>query len=100
MDAWADKTQSLIHASQQPVIGNDYAPPLKRESLFLDRESQLDTQIPRSGLSLYGQDPTLSGLRASGLGRGGALVTQVQFIFYLFLIFSFKIIIFLSFIFS
>ncbi|XP_010933565.1 RNA-binding KH domain-containing protein PEPPER [Elaeis guineensis] len=77
VDAWADKTQSLIHASQQPVIGNDYAPPLKRESLFLDRESQLDPQIPRSGLSLYGQDPSLSGLRASGLGRGGALVTQI-----------------------
>ncbi|KAG1362108.1 RNA-binding KH domain-containing protein PEPPER [Cocos nucifera] len=77
VDAWADKTQSLIHASQQPVIGNDYAPPLKRESLFLDREPQLEPQISRSGLSLYGQDPSLSGLRVSGLGRGGALVTQM-----------------------
>ncbi|XP_008794900.1 RNA-binding KH domain-containing protein PEPPER-like [Phoenix dactylifera] len=77
VDAWADKAQSLIHASQQAVVGNDYAPPLKRESLFLDRESQLDPQIPRSGLSLYGQDPALSGLRSSALGRSGALVTQV-----------------------
>nr|XP_010919772.1 RNA-binding KH domain-containing protein PEPPER [Elaeis guineensis] len=76
VDAWADKAQSLVHASQ-PVIGSDYAPSLKRESLFLDRESQLDPQIPRSGLSLYGQDPALSGLRSSTLGRGGALVTQV-----------------------
>ena len=93
MDAWADKAQSLVHASQ-PVIGSDYAPSLKRESLFLDRESQLDPQIPRSGLSLYGQDPALSGLRSSTLGRGGALVTQVHFILYIFfLIFNFKIII-------
>lgn len=82
MDAWADKAQSLIHASQQPVIGSDYAPSSKWESLFLDHESQLDPQIRRSGLSLYGQDPALPGLRSSALGRSGALVTQVHFILY------------------
>lgn len=46
--------------------------------MFLERESQLEPQLPVSRISLYGQDPSLSGVRSSGLGRAGApIVTQV-----------------------
>ncbi|KAH0456703.1 hypothetical protein IEQ34_014610 [Dendrobium chrysotoxum] len=78
-EAWGEKTQALTHSSHTG-IGNDYGLAVKRDSLYLDRESQFDSQFPRSNLSLYGQDPALSGLRSSGLGLGrtaGALVTQV-----------------------
>ena len=52
---------------------------MKRESLFLERESQFDSQL-RPLSSLYGQERPLSGLRPTGLGRNvGALVTQVSF---------------------
>lgn len=77
MDTWADKTQG---ATSQIGAGIDYNLSLKRDSLYLDRESQLDSQVPLSGLSAYGQDPTLGGLRSSTLGRtAAAMVTQVHF---------------------
>lgn len=51
----------------------------KRDSLFLDRETHLESQLLPSGMSLYGQDPVLSGIRSSGLARAGApIVTQVD----------------------
>ncbi|KAF3633594.1 RNA-binding KH domain-containing protein PEPPER [Capsicum annuum] len=65
----------------------DYPPPIKRDTLFSDRESQLDslhsTRLSLygqdSGLSLYGQDPGLSGTRTSGLGRAGnSVITQIS----------------------
>ena len=69
-----------MHTTHQSGIGNDYTLPLKRESMFLERESQLDSQLQRPLSSLYGQEPPLSGLRPTGLGRNaGALVTQVSF---------------------
>ncbi|CAN6445203.1 unnamed protein product [Victoria cruziana] len=75
VDTWADKTQG---ATSQIGAGIDYNLSLKRDSLYLDRESQLDSQVPLSGLSAYGQDPTLGGLRSSTLGRtAAAMVTQV-----------------------
>ncbi|XP_077244857.1 RNA-binding KH domain-containing protein PEPPER-like [Tasmannia lanceolata] len=78
VDTWADKSQSLIHTASQTGISNDYPLSLKRDSLFLDRETLLEPQIQHTGLSLYGQDPALSGLRSSGLGRSTApLVTQM-----------------------
>lgn len=74
-ETWTDKAHSLIHTASQTAISNDYPLSYKRDSLFLDRESQLEPQMSHSGLSLYGQDP---GLRTSGLGRSAAaLVTQV-----------------------
>ncbi|XP_058104094.1 RNA-binding KH domain-containing protein PEPPER [Magnolia sinica] len=77
-EAWADKTQSLIHTASQSGITSDYPLSFKRDSLFLDRETPLDPQIQPGGLPLYGQDPAMSGLRSSGLGRtAAALVTQV-----------------------
>ncbi|KAL5973785.1 hypothetical protein ACLOJK_030442 [Asimina triloba] len=76
-DSWSDKTHSLLHAAAQTGIASDYPLSLKRDSLYLNRET-LDTQIQPSGLSLYGEDPSISGLRSSGLGRNAsALVTQV-----------------------
>ncbi|XP_048332230.2 RNA-binding KH domain-containing protein PEPPER [Ziziphus jujuba] len=72
----ADK--SLLHTASQTGVGTNYPLSSKRESLYLDREPQLEAQLPSSGISIYGQDPTLSGIRSSGLGRAGApIVTQI-----------------------
>ncbi|KAL6331933.1 hypothetical protein AAG906_020282 [Vitis piasezkii] len=71
-DTWADK--SLLHGTSQTGMGSDYSLPAKRESLYLDRE----TQMEHSGLPMYGQEHGLSGIRSSGLGRAGApIVTQI-----------------------
>ncbi|XP_057466642.1 RNA-binding KH domain-containing protein PEPPER-like [Actinidia eriantha] len=76
VEPWADK--SLLHSASQTGPGSDYPLSLKWETLYLDRETQLEPHIPPSGISLYGQDTGLSGLRSSGLGRaGGPIVTQV-----------------------
>lgn len=78
METWTDKRQSLIHTASQTTTNSDYPLSFKRDPLFLEREAQLEPQLPHSGLSLYGQDPATSGLRASALGRPpAALVTQV-----------------------
>ncbi|XP_023538336.1 RNA-binding KH domain-containing protein PEPPER-like [Cucurbita pepo subsp. pepo] len=75
-DAWADKS-SLLSASQS-VISNEYPPSSKRESLFFDRETHLDSHISSSGISLYGPDRVLPAIRSSGVGRSGVpIVTQV-----------------------
>lgn len=76
-DAWSDKAPSFMH-SVQPGIGSDYTlPSLKRDSLFLEHENSLDSQMQRPLSSLYQREP-FSGLRSTGLGRTtGALVTQV-----------------------
>ncbi|KAJ8633827.1 hypothetical protein MRB53_027163 [Persea americana] len=77
-ETWADKPPSLIHTPLQTEISSDYPLSFKRESLFLDRETQVEHPIPHTGLSLYGQDPPTAGLRSSGLGRSAsAFVTQV-----------------------
>ncbi|GFY91596.1 RNA-binding KH domain-containing protein [Actinidia rufa] len=77
VEPWADK--SLLHSASQTGHGSDYPLSLKRETLYLDRETQLEPHIPPSGISLYGQDTGLSGLRSSGLGRaGGPIVTQIR----------------------
>ncbi|KAG7972654.1 hypothetical protein I3843_07G193500 [Carya illinoinensis] len=78
VDAWSDK--SSLHAASQTAIATEY--PLsvsaKRDSLFLDRETHLESQLLPSGMSHYGQDPVLSGIRSSGLARAGApIVTQI-----------------------
>jgi len=54
--------------------------PSKRDSILAERESQLDSLLPSSTMSLYGQDSSLSGVR-SALGRVGApIVTTVSYI--------------------
>ncbi|KAF6149352.1 hypothetical protein GIB67_016890 [Kingdonia uniflora] len=78
VDTWSDKTQSLLLSSSQSGITNDYPLLPKRESLYLDRESHMESQIQHHGLSLYGQDPALAGTRPSGLSRASApIVTQI-----------------------
>ncbi|XP_042498716.1 RNA-binding KH domain-containing protein PEPPER-like [Macadamia integrifolia] len=78
VEAWPDKTQNRLLTASQTGISSDYPISLKRDSIFLDRESQLDSQIPHSGVSLYGQDPALTGMRSSTLGRTAApIVTQI-----------------------
>nr|KYP57526.1 Poly(rC)-binding protein 3 [Cajanus cajan] len=66
-DTWVDK-QSL-HSASQPSIVTDMSLSTKRDSLFADRESQLDSFLPPSTMSIYGQDTSLSGLRSSTLSR-------------------------------
>ncbi|XP_057501524.1 RNA-binding KH domain-containing protein PEPPER-like [Actinidia eriantha] len=76
VETWADR--SLQHGPSHTGMGTDYPLSAKRESLFLDRETQMEPRIPSSGITLYGQDPGLSGMRSSGLGRTGApFVTQI-----------------------
>ncbi|XP_028788396.1 LOW QUALITY PROTEIN: RNA-binding KH domain-containing protein PEPPER-like [Neltuma alba] len=75
-DAWADKTS--LHNASQNSISVDVPLSTKRDSLFVERETHLDSQLPSSAMSLYGQDSSLPGVRSSTLGRGGApIVTNV-----------------------
>ncbi|KAK7265213.1 hypothetical protein RJT34_32829 [Clitoria ternatea] len=76
-DTWADKPS--LHSAAQPSIVADIPLPTKRDSLFADRESQLDSFLPPSTMSLYGQDSSLSSLRSSALSRPSAppIVTTV-----------------------
>ncbi|XP_062163960.1 RNA-binding KH domain-containing protein PEPPER [Alnus glutinosa] len=78
VDTWPEK--SSLHTASQTAVATDY--PLSvstnRDSLFLDRETHLESHLLPSGISLYGQDPGISGMRSSGLGRTGApIVTQI-----------------------
>lgn len=78
-DPWADKPLPI--PSSQGVIGADYGLMARREPLFSDLESRLESQITSSGLSglpLYGQESAFSGLRSSRIGRPAApIITQV-----------------------
>lgn len=77
METWADK--SSLHAATQSAISTEYTPSTRRESLFLEREPQLESRYRLSGISIYGQDPALSTIRSSALGRAsGPIVTQVS----------------------
>ncbi|CAK9188003.1 unnamed protein product [Ilex paraguariensis] len=87
VESWPDKTQSLPHPTSasaaatplQTGSGSDFSLSVKRGNLFFDRESQLDSDITYSKVSLYGQDPGLGGLRSTGLGRTAApIITQVR----------------------
>lgn len=76
VETWADK--SSLHAATQSGISTEYTPSSRRESLFLEREPQLESRYRLSGISIYGQDPALSTIRSSALGRAsGPIVTQI-----------------------
>ncbi|KAL2338685.1 hypothetical protein Fmac_013131 [Flemingia macrophylla] len=66
-DTWVDKPS--LHSASQPSIVTDISLSTKRDSLFADRESQLDSLLPPSTMSIYGQDTSLSALRSSTLNR-------------------------------
>lgn len=75
VDAWSDKAS--LRATPQTSLGADYPVSMKRDSLFLDRENQMESHITSSRLSLYGHEHGL-GNRSSIIGRsGGPVVTQV-----------------------
>ncbi|KAK7329149.1 hypothetical protein VNO77_23296 [Canavalia gladiata] len=75
-ETWSDK--SLLHTTSQTSIFSDIPLSTKRDSVLTDRESQLDSLLPSSTMSFYGQDSSLSGVRSSALGRVGApIVTTV-----------------------
>ncbi|KAL0344908.1 UNVERIFIED_CONTAM: RNA-binding KH domain-containing protein PEPPER [Sesamum radiatum] len=75
VDAWSEKT--LLHANPQTSLGADYSASIKRDSLFLDRDSQMESRITSSRLSLYGPEHGL-GSRSSTIGHsGGPVVTQI-----------------------
>ncbi|KAJ1378208.1 K-like proteiny domain [Sesbania bispinosa] len=75
-ETWSDK--SLLHTTSQTSIFADIPLSTKRDSVFADRESQLDSLLPSSTMSLYGQDSSHSSVRSSALSRVGApIVTTV-----------------------
>lgn len=75
-ETWSDKP--LLHTTSQTSMFSDIPFPTKRDSVFADRESHLDSLLSSSTMSLYGQDSSLSGARSSSLSRVGApIVTTV-----------------------
>lgn len=76
VEPWSDKPLLLSNPHGGRVT--DYPLPIKRDSAFFERESHLESQVPAS-VSLFGQDPGLSGIRTSAFSRGGGpIVTQVS----------------------
>lgn len=50
----------------------------RREPLFLERDSRVESRVQPSGVSIYSQDPVLSARHSPGLARvSSAFVTQV-----------------------
>ncbi|KAH7692796.1 poly(rC)-binding protein 2/3/4 [Dioscorea alata] len=86
VNAWGDNTQSLTHNVHHTGINNDYPHSLRWDPVHTDREPPpdlpyhpQDPHYQRSGLSMYGPDPSHSGLRSMGLGRSaGAVVSQIS----------------------
>ncbi|CAK8531884.1 unnamed protein product [Lathyrus sativus] len=75
-ETWSDKPSQ--HTISQTSMFSDIPLPSKRDSVFADRESHLDSLLSSSSMSLYGQDSSLSGVRSSSLSRVGApIVTTV-----------------------
>ncbi|KAK4747366.1 hypothetical protein SAY87_026403 [Trapa incisa] len=71
-DVWSNKT--IQPAVTHTGTGTEYFLPGR----VLDRESRVETQMTSSGVSLYGQDLALPGIRSSRITRASApIVTQV-----------------------
>ncbi|PAN48429.1 hypothetical protein PAHAL_9G381500 [Panicum hallii] len=78
-DGWGDMSHPSIgsaQVNQPPLVVDEYILPVKRDTLYLEREPLVDHSIHRSGVSLYGRDPALSTLRPSGMHGAGPLLTQ------------------------
>uniref|UniRef100_A0A804LNG0 K Homology domain-containing protein n=1 Tax=Zea mays TaxID=4577 RepID=A0A804LNG0_MAIZE len=79
-DGWSDMSRPSIgsaQVNQLPSVLDDYILQVKRDPLYLERESLVDHNIHRSGVSLYGRDPALSTLRPSAVHGAGSLLTQI-----------------------
>ncbi|XWS52283.1 hypothetical protein CRYUN_Cryun11dG0055000 [Craigia yunnanensis] len=82
--------KSSLFTASQSGIGIDLPVTARRDSLFLERETQLESRIPSSGISFYAQDPALSTIRSnSGLVRSIVPIVT-QFCFCVCLIFFFN----------
>ncbi|XP_022857517.1 RNA-binding KH domain-containing protein PEPPER-like [Olea europaea var. sylvestris] len=76
VDSGSDKT--LRHTTPRTSLGNYHPLQVKRDSLFLDHESQMEAHIPSSRFSLYGSDHGLGNRSSAGIGStGGPIVTQI-----------------------
>ncbi|KAM3397505.1 RNA-binding KH domain-containing protein PEPPER [Capsicum chinense] len=73
VESWAEKSQSL---NSEAGAVSDYSFSMNRDTYLLDCEAAMDSKLPRSTLSLYGQDPGHGGIRTSA-GRIGPVVTQM-----------------------
>ncbi|XP_058723321.1 RNA-binding KH domain-containing protein PEPPER-like [Vicia villosa] len=75
-ETWSDKPS--LNTISQTSMFSDIPLPSKRDSVFADRESHLDSLLSSSSMPHYGQDSSLSGVRSSTLSRVGApIVTTV-----------------------
>ncbi|KAI3701716.1 hypothetical protein L6452_26992 [Arctium lappa] len=76
VEPWVET--SMLHTGSHSRVGSDYPLSMKRESLFVNREPQRESQFSSSGLSFYGRDPGLSTTRPPALGgTSSPFVTQV-----------------------
>ncbi|XVE71383.1 hypothetical protein DITRI_Ditri10aG0145800 [Diplodiscus trichospermus] len=74
IDAWADKTQSSPHFAFANQTGSL---PLKLDPLN-DGETELEDEIPPSGVSLDAQDDGIAAIRSNGvIGAAARIVPQV-----------------------
>ncbi|XP_047322889.1 RNA-binding KH domain-containing protein PEPPER isoform X2 [Impatiens glandulifera] len=74
---WQDKIS--LQPAPQTRLGIEYSSlPIKRDSLYLDRDPFESHTLPTSVASRYSMDLGLSGLRSTGPGRaGGPIISQV-----------------------
>ncbi|KAF5804828.1 putative K domain-containing protein [Helianthus annuus] len=82
--SWADKPMMRSTSGLQSQLGlggvGDFSLPMRRETLFADREPQRESLLTSHGLSLYGRDPGLPppATLSPALARtGGPIVTQI-----------------------
>ncbi|RYR13712.1 hypothetical protein Ahy_B04g070558 isoform E [Arachis hypogaea] len=62
-----ETSRMSLHIASQTSIFSDISLPTKRDSVFADRGSLLDSLLPSSTVSVYGQDSSLSAVRSSAL---------------------------------
>ncbi|GER41787.1 poly(RC)-binding protein [Striga asiatica] len=75
VDTWSDTAK--LPVTSQSSLTADYPLPVKRD-LYLDRETQIESHIPPSRLSLYGSEHGLVSHSSVAIGRsGGPVVTQI-----------------------
>ncbi|KAI4377551.1 hypothetical protein MLD38_015157 [Melastoma candidum] len=75
MESWNDK--SLLQSIQSSA-SSDYSLSSKRESLFVDRDIHLESQLASAGALRYRQDPALLAIHPGRVGRVDTpIVTQV-----------------------
>ncbi|CAG7884412.1 unnamed protein product [Brassica rapa] len=68
--------KSALHAALSNAIESDLL--ARREALFLERDTRVESFVQPSGASIYSQDPALAARHSPGLARvSAAFVTQV-----------------------